>query len=215
VEVKEPGKSRAGVRGIEDKNFHPEVPGVAEVSPDLPVFDEAATTTLQELSFLQRTTIPRSRLGLSSTKERTMALEDKKPAPGLEADERVAAAIGERLEDGLLSCSAALAVAEELGCSAMVVGQTADVLGTRLTRCQLGLFGYPGHSKGWVEAGVAELPVPAGLERAIGEGRDEQGDIGCRELWHLAESFGVSRIDVGYLADRLGIRIRHCKLGAF
>lgn len=144
-----------------------------------------------------------------------MALDDKKLAPGLEADECVAAAIGERLEDGLLPCSAAVALAEELACPPIVVGQTSDVLAIRLTRCQLGLFGYPGHSKGWEAAGVAELPVPAGIGQALGEGRDEQGDIGCQELWGLAESFGVSRIHVGYLADRLGIRIRRCKLGAF
>jgi len=144
-----------------------------------------------------------------------MALDDKKLAPGLEADERVAAAIGERLEDGLLPCSAAVALAEELACPPIVVGQTSDVLAIRLTRCQLGLFGYPGHSKGWEAAGVAELPVPEGLGQALDGGRDEQGDIGCQELWGLAESFGVSRIHVGYLADRLGIRIRRCKLGAF
>jgi len=144
-----------------------------------------------------------------------MALEDKKLAPDLKADERVAAAIGERLEDGLLPCSAAMAVAEELACPPIVVGQTSDVLAIHLTRCQLGLFGYPGHAKGWEAAGVAELPVPAGLEQALGEGRDEQGDIGCQELWHLAERFGVSRIHVGYLADRLAIPIRRCKLGAF
>jgi hypothetical protein len=144
-----------------------------------------------------------------------MALDDKKLAPGLEADERVAAAIDGRLEDGLLPCSEAVAVAEELACPPIVVGQTSDVLAIRLTRCQLGLFGYPGHSKGWEAAGVAELPVPEGLGQALGEGRDEQGDIGCQELWCLAERFGVSRIHVGYLADRLGIRIRRCKLGAF
>lgn len=144
-----------------------------------------------------------------------MALDDKKLPAGLEADARVAAAIGERLEDGLLSCSAAIAVAEELACPPIVVGQTSDVLAIRLTRCQLGLFGYPGHAKGWEAAGVAELAVKTGLEQALGEGRDEQGDIGCQELWRLAEEFGVSRIHVGYLTDRLGIRIRHCKLGAF
>jgi len=144
-----------------------------------------------------------------------MALEDKKLPPGLEADERVAAAISPRLEDGLLPCSVALAVAEEIACPPIMVGQTADVLAIRLTSCQLGLFGYPGHTKGWEAAGIAELPVPAGLEQALGEGRKERGDIGCLELWRLAERFSVSRIHVGYLADRLGIRIRRCQLGAF
>jgi len=144
-----------------------------------------------------------------------MALEDKKLPPELKADERVASAIRPRLADGLLSCPAAFAVAEELACPPIAVGQTADALGIRLTLCQLGLFGYPGHAKGWQAAGVAELPVPAGLEQALREERDEGGSIGCLELWRLAERHGVSRIHVGYLADRLGIKIRPCQLGAF
>jgi len=144
-----------------------------------------------------------------------MALEDKILPAGLEADEHVGAAIKPRLEDGMLPCSAAVALAEELGCLPILVGQTSDILAIRLTRCQLGLFGYPGHSKGWAAAGVAELAVPAGLEQALAEDRDEQGNIGCHELWRLAERFGVSRIHVGYITDRLGIPIRRCKLGAF
>jgi hypothetical protein len=144
-----------------------------------------------------------------------MALEDKKLPPGLEADERVATAIRNRLEDGRLSCPAAMDVASELACSPIVVGQTADVLAIRLVRCQLGLFGYPGHAKGWEAAGVTKLPTPSGLEQALCDGQDEQGEIGCPELWQLAERFGVSRIHVGHVTDQLGIPIRRCQLGAF
>jgi len=144
-----------------------------------------------------------------------MALEDKKLAPDLETDEVIAAAIRARLEDGLLTCPAAFAVAEELACPPSAVGHTADAIATRLTQCQLGLFGYPSHAKGWDAAGVASLPVAAGLEQAIREERDGQGNIGCEDLWLLAARFGASRMQVGYLTDRLGIPIRPCQLGAF
>jgi hypothetical protein len=144
-----------------------------------------------------------------------MALEDKKLPPDLKADEQIAAAIQPRLVDGVLPCSAAMEIPEELDCLSAAVGQTADALAIHLTRCQLGLFGYPGHAKGWESAGVKDLPVPAGIEQALREGRDEQGDLRCLVLWRMAERFGVSRMQVGYLADRLGIKIRCCQLGAF
>jgi hypothetical protein len=108
-----------------------------------------------------------------------------------------------------------MAVAEELACPPMVVGETADALAVKLTACQLGLFGYPGHAKGWVAADVGEQTVPDGLEEALRDGRDGQGEIGCAALWRLAEGFGVSRLHVGFVADRLGITIRRCQLGAF
>jgi hypothetical protein len=148
-------------------------------------------------------------------KERFMALKDKKLAPDLKANEQVAAAIQPRLEDGLLSCSTSFAIAKELDCAPIAVGQTADVLAIHLTSCQLGLFGYPGHAKGWEDAKVAELPVHTGIEQALRDGRNEQGDINCLVLWRLADQLGVSRIHIGYLADRLGIKIRGCQLGAF
>jgi hypothetical protein len=144
-----------------------------------------------------------------------MALKDKKLPSDLQADEQVTAAIRPRLEDGLLSCTSAMDIAEELACPPIAVGQTADVLAIHLTGCQLGLFGYPGHAKGWKSAGVEELPVPPDIEQALREGQDAQGDISCLVLWRLADEHGISRIQIGYLADRLGIKVRHCQLGAF
>jgi hypothetical protein len=144
-----------------------------------------------------------------------MALEDKKLPPDLKPDETIAAAIRARLEAGRLTCSAAFAVAEEVGCPPAAVGEAADVLTIRLTRCQLGLFGFPGHAKGWEAAGVASLPVAEGLEQAIREHEGGQGNVACEDLWIVAARFGASRMQVGYLADRLGIPIRPCQLGAF
>jgi len=144
-----------------------------------------------------------------------MALDDKTIPTDLVADQRVAAAIRAGLQDDLLSCAAAFAAADQLRVAPIEVGRTADALRIRLTRCQLGLFGFPGHAKGWEAAGVAGLPVPAGLEDALRAARDEQGQISCSGLWAEADRFGVSRIQAGFVADRLGIPIRHCQLGAF
>jgi hypothetical protein len=144
-----------------------------------------------------------------------MALEDKNIDPDAPVDERVAAGIRSRLEDGRLPCAAACDAAEALGVPMAEVGRTADELQIRLTACQLGLFGYPGRAKGWDAAGVAEWAVPDGLEDALRAARNERDEISCGRLWEEAERFGVPRIQIGWLADRLGLTIRDCHFGAF
>ena len=144
-----------------------------------------------------------------------MALEDKKLPADASAEEAVEAAIRVRLEEGRLSCPAAIDAAAELNLPASEVGQAADALRVRLTRCQLGLFGYPGHAKGWAAGGVTTLSVPAGFEDALRSACDGEGRLGCAALWREADRFGVPRLQAGFVADRLGIPIHHCQLGAF
>jgi hypothetical protein len=130
-------------------------------------------------------------------------------------DERIADAIRSRLEEGRLSCSGALAAADALGVAPIEVGRTADRLRVRLTRCQLGLFGNPGKGKGWEADDVGSHPAPEGLEEALRAGSNERGEITCEGLWREAERFSVEPLQVAYLADRLGLKIRECPLGAF
>jgi hypothetical protein len=144
-----------------------------------------------------------------------MALDDKPLNPDAVIDETIAAAIGGRLEGGLLSCEAACVLATELGCEPIEVGATADALRIPLTACQIGLFGYPGHAKGWEAAGVVALPVPAGLEPTLLAARNDRGELTCLAVWGAAEHAGCSRTQAGYVAERLGIKIRNCQLGAF
>jgi hypothetical protein len=144
-----------------------------------------------------------------------MALDDKAIDPDVPVDARIADAIRAHLEKGKLPCAAAHAAADALGVEPVEVGRTADQLRIRLTSCRLGLYGFPGRGKGWEAADAASLPVPDGLEEALRAARDARGEIGCDRLWRQAERFSVPLIQVGYLADRLGIKIRRCQLGAF
>ena len=144
-----------------------------------------------------------------------MALGEKTIDPDTPVDERIADAIRARLEDGRLPCGAAHAAAEALGVAPIEVGRTTDQLRIRLTSCRLGLFGYPGHAKGWKAAGVDSQPVPEGLEGALLAARNERDEVSCERLWREAERFSVPWIQVGYVADRLGLKIRECRLGAF
>jgi len=144
-----------------------------------------------------------------------MALDSKTIDPDAPLDGRIAEAIRARLEDGRLPCAAAHEAADALGVAPAEIGRTADQLRIRLNRCRLGLFGHPGYVKGWEAADVAARPVPDGLEEALLAVGAERGEIGCDRLWREAERFSVEPVHGAYVADRLGIKIRECRLGAF
>ncbi len=142
-----------------------------------------------------------------------MALSDK-TSSSVPVDEALAQVIRSRLDaEGRLPCAAAFVVAAERDVVPLLVGQAADGLGVRLTRCQLGLFGYPGHAKGW-DVIPPETPIPEEWREAILAVAVE-GGISCRELWALAARLGISRLLIGYIADQLGLKVRECQLGAF
>jgi hypothetical protein len=144
-----------------------------------------------------------------------MALEDKELPTDFTIDDAVANAIRERLQDEKLPCAAAFKIAEAQEVTPLEVGKTADVLDIHLTRCQLGLFGYPGHTKGWETPNFASLDAPEGLEEAIRERVDNEGNVGCAALWELSAAFEIPRLYIGWFTDQLGIPISPCQLGAF
>ncbi len=142
-----------------------------------------------------------------------MSLEEKELPPDFVIEDRIANAVRANLQDGKLPCARAFRLADELDVTPILIGKTADALQVHLNRCQLGLFGYP-EDKGWQSTNVAARPVPEGLREAIAEAAEE-GELACIAAWLVADRFGVPRIQVGYLADQLDIRITQCQLGAF
>lgn len=145
-----------------------------------------------------------------------MALNEKKLPPDLKADPVLAAEI-ERLKDpdGTVSCSAAIRLAEIRNVPSEDVGRTLDALSVHLSRCQIGTFGYPGHAKGWTAAGVDREAEPEGLRKALLEAGGPAARISCRAIWEIASKFSISRMAAGYAADRAGLKITGCQLGAF
>ena len=144
-----------------------------------------------------------------------MALKDKRIAPGAKPDARLAAEIRGRVLGGTLSCAEAFAVAEGTGAAPLDVGSTADVLKVKLSHCQLGLFGYPRRGKGWDRRGGGLGQAPDGLEAAIKRRAGREGRVTCADLWEMAELYGIPRILAGDAADRIGVRVVECQLGAF
>lgn len=117
------------------------------------------------------------------------------------------------LVNDVLPCASAFRISAKRQLAPLAVGEAADALGIHLGGCQLGLFGYPGHTKGWTK--VAEQPVPESLEAALLEAAGATRQLACIQLWDLAEQFGIPRLQIGFVTDKLGIKIRPCQLGAF
>jgi len=143
-----------------------------------------------------------------------MALEDKTLPDDPELNPSIVESIKARQVEGKLPCVRAFLIVDDLDVPATAVGETADVLGVKLSRCQLGLFGYPG-KQGWSAANIDDHPVPDDLRPALRNAADTSGKLACIKAWELADRFEVPRMLVGYLADQLGIHIAPCQLGAF
>ncbi len=142
-------------------------------------------------------------------------MREKKLPADFVPDATIAADIRARSHEEKIACAQAFIIAEKTNVAPLTVGHNADALKIHLDHCQLGLFGYPGHTKGWDAANMAAHPVPAGLEAAIQSALDDEGRLVCLRAWEIAAQFAIPKMLVGYVADQLGVRIVQCQLGAF
>ena len=144
-----------------------------------------------------------------------MALKDKDPVVNRSIDPALAEAVRDRITGGTLDCTAAFALAAEKGVPPKAVGEAADDLGVHLSRCQIGLFGFPGHAKAWDQTEWEEPAAPQGFEEAARAALDPDGSLSCAAVWALAGHFALPRATAGFLADGLKLKIKRCQLGAF
>lgn len=122
--------------------------------------------------------------------------------------------IRQSLEGSKLPCEKAFAIARKAQVKPLLVGQKADEMGIKISRCQLGLFGYGPKREG--KHRIVRLPesIPPGLEaelRRLSSG----GKITCAKAWAIAHRLGISKLEVAGAAESLGIRITQCQLGCF
>lgn len=125
-------------------------------------------------------------------------------------DEYIATEIRSRAKNNELPCAVAFDIAASLGCDVDKVGQTSDLLNFRLTKCQLGLFGYKPEKK----IIKAERPTDHQIEEAL-KNQAGSGAIACSDAWDLAKQFGVSKMAISAGCEALGIKVKPCQLGAF
>ncbi len=142
-------------------------------------------------------------------------MKEKKRPVNFTPDTALAAVIRACSKEEKLACAQAFDIAKEAHVTPLAIGLNADASGIHLDHCQLGLFGYPGHTKGWQVAKIADHPVPDGLAAAIQSALDPEGRLPCARAWQIAADFSIPKMLVSYVADQLGVRIVQCQLGAF
>ena len=133
-----------------------------------------------------------------------------KHGPHAQADPIIKEKVITHAAEGNLACAVAFKIAEELGATPAEIGKTVDLLDLRLSKCQLGLFGYQPDKKA-VQARPAENRE---MEDAIRNALDD-GKLSCCEAWDIAGRFKVPKMAVSGVCEYLGIKIKPCQLGAF
>lgn len=134
----------------------------------------------------------------------------KKHFPGTKVDEKIAKAVRSRVQEGRLPCASAFEIAQELSIQPIEVGHTADLLEIRISKCQLGLFGYDSPKRIVKPA----LSVDHDLGKAIQNGLVNDR-LHCAIAFTIAEQSGTPKITVSSACETLEIRISSCQLGAF
>ncbi|MBM4431192.1 MAG: hypothetical protein FJ026_12720 [Chloroflexi bacterium] len=125
--------------------------------------------------------------------------------------QEIAAQIKASLAEDRLPCPSAFKIARRLEVSPQEVGQAANELGVKISRCQLGLFGH-GSDKGKSLEPAQE--VGEELQARIRD-RAVEGGLPCATAWDIASELTMKRIYVARAAESLGIRITQCQLGCF
>jgi len=118
------------------------------------------------------------------------------------------------LEEGKLPCEKAFAIAKELGVKPITVGHKADEMGIKISRCQLGLFGYGPKKEGKHRIVRPLERIPSELEAELRRLSSED-KLPCAKAWAIARRLGIGKVEVAGAAEALGIRIIQCQLGCF
>ena len=109
-----------------------------------------------------------------------------------------------------IPCAVAFEIAKALKISAELVGKTADLMNFKLTKCQLGLFGYKPQRKILEPLDITKVDVKNAVADALVQGR-----LSCIHAWDIASRLHVSKMTVSGVCETMGIKIKDCQLGAF
>jgi len=129
---------------------------------------------------------------------------------GTSSDPALAAALTEGARDGRVSCTAAHELAAAFEVAPAEVGKTADLLELRIVECQMGLFGYSPEKRIVKPADEVSDQLRDSLQRYAADGR-----ISCATCWKIADDLALEKMAVSSACERLGIKVKHCQLGAF
>jgi PIN domain nuclease of toxin-antitoxin system len=80
----------------------------------------------------------------------------------------------------------------------------------KLTKCQLGLFGYQPQKK----IVKPQDSIQENLKNAISQSLS-QGKLSCKHAWEIAFRYNIRKMAVSSACETMGIKIKDCQLGAF
>jgi hypothetical protein len=133
-----------------------------------------------------------------------------KHPPDTEVSTNIQQAVEEKLAGGAITCASANKIAEKLGVPPLEVGIAIDLQEGRISKCQLGLFGY-GKGQKLVKASKSIMPaLRSAIECALCDDR-----LPCAAAWRIAEELELPRLEIANACEMLGVRIKPCQLGAF
>jgi hypothetical protein len=125
-------------------------------------------------------------------------------------DQSIKDEILKRTKDEKIPCAVAFEIAEALQILPYEVGKTADLMNFKLTKCQLGLFGYQPKKK----IVKPQDSIKEDLKDAITQSL-LQGRLSCKRAWEIASRFNLGKMAVSSTCETMGIKIKDCQLGAF
>jgi hypothetical protein len=144
-----------------------------------------------------------------SRNKRSASFSEKHPA-GTPVDPHIRKAVEAQTKDKRLGCDTAHRIARDLSVQPSQIGIALDLLNLKITRCQLGLFGYQPDAKPVHAAASVDPELAAELR-----GRALDSQISCLVCWQIANNRKMPRMAVANACEALELKIRPCQLGAF
>jgi hypothetical protein len=129
-------------------------------------------------------------------------------------DTKLHQAMLDNLVDGQLPCNEAHAIAQRLDIQPLEVGFAANEADVKISRCQLGLFGYGPKAEGKHKIVHAMDDVPERLAARLRAGAEGE-NITCKTIWEVADKLGYKRIEASSAVEAMGLRVSRCQLGCF
>jgi len=134
----------------------------------------------------------------------------KKHLHDSEIKPEIEAALKRLTSNGEIPCAVAFKIAADLNVEPGDVGITADVLEMRLTKCQIGLFGYQPAKRIVKPAREVSKDLEEGIRGGL-----EDGKLPCVTAWRIAKDLGIRKMEVSSACEALEIKICSCQIGAF
>lgn len=113
-------------------------------------------------------------------------------------------------ESNELPCAVAFKLSETTGVPPEKIGMYVNNMDIRLSKCQLGLFGYKPEKKIVKKAFTDNTRLKNRIFDSL------EGDrLPCKTVWEIAAEFHMNKMAVCAVCEGLNVKIKKCQLGAF